>query len=475
MKPSQSKLLSGSWLPILLAMAVFPATSSAFDERAILLEFFNTTGGDQWLKKDNWGSAQPICSWHGVSCVGGSLTGTSQVDSLQLPENNIANSIPGNLYSMPLLRFLNLEGNPLTNAGFDGFTEATTGSGDSPLETLALNGCNLRDVSGIGNAPPSLQDLRLSDNNLRGDFPEEIFKLTNLRRLFLDQNGFSGTIPRTVGNMGALIDFHAIGVPFRGQIPSEFGKLDRLVTLILRDNEFTGTIPSELNNMVNLEILSIGRSPEAGQGKLGGPLPSFSQLPYLELLDLSLNNLNGTIPRDLFLENQRTDDLGIMVRLDGNELTGTLPKQLAWIDSMDLSLTDNKIVGPIPQDLCQKNQWMTGLVEQFSCDAILCPAGTHSEDGKQTLQSSCQPCSGAGASSPYLGQTSCLGRQQELGAWRILPEFYQALQGQSWINRDGWSTIDTVLQNKKLSDIDKSDLDYCNFYGVTCSSSGEVS
>ncbi|CAB9517379.1 Leucine rich repeat N-terminal domain [Seminavis robusta] len=463
--------------PILLAVflaVVMP--SAALDERRILVEFFEATSGAQWLKKDNWGSDQPICSWHGVSCLDGSQTGDSEVDTIQLPENNIAGAIPSSLYSMPLLRFLDLEGNPITNAGFGGFQEAKQGTGISvsPLETLALNNCNLRDIAGVGGAPTSLRDLRLAGNSLQGDFPTELFQVTSLRRLFLDQNAITGAIPSTIGNMDRLIDFHAIGVPFTGKIPSEFGLLTKLVTMVLRDNDFTGTIPTELNNMLDLEILSIGRSTEAGQGKLSGPLPSFSQLPYLELLDFSLNKLNGTIPRDFFLGNQRTDDL-VIVRLDGNELTGTLPKQLGWIDSMDLGLTGNLLVGPIPQELCEKKQWMTGLVEQFACDAILCPAGTFNEDGKHTLTADCEPCATAGESSLYLGQTTCGGSASaDDQPWMILAQFYLALGGSSWTNKAGWSSIDAFLLNSRLSDLKSSDLDICSFFGVTCTQSGDV-
>jgi Leucine-rich repeat (LRR) protein len=446
----------------------------ALDERRTLVEFFEATNGAQWLVKDNWGSDAPICSWKGISCLGGSLSGDSEVDTIQLPENNIAGAIPASLFSMPLLRFLDLEGNPLTNAGFEGFqlAEGETGVTVSPIETLALNGCNLRDVTGIGHAPSSLRDLRLASNSLNGEFPDELFQVTTLKRLFLDQNAITGTIPTTIGNMQMLIDFHAIAVPFQSRIPSEFGLLTNLVTMVLRDNEFTGTIPTELNNMMKLEILSIGRSPEAGQGQLAGPLPSFAKLPYLELLDLSLNRLNGTIPRDFLLGNQRTDDL-VIVRLDGNMLTGTLPKQLGWIDSLDLGVTGNQFVSPIPQELCEKKQWMTGLVEQFACDAIVCPSGTYNEGGKHTLTAACQPCEGP--PSPYLGQTKCSGASAYTDQpWRILAEFYLALDGKSWANQDGWAAIDTVLGNSRISDLQSTDLDYCNFMGVTCTQKGDV-
>lgn len=464
-----------SLLVAALAMACVPTAVVALEERRILVEFFEATNGQQWLNKESWGSDAPICSWHGISCLDGTNTGDSEVDTIQLPDNNIAGAIPPSLYSLPLLRFLDVQGNPLTNAGFAGFQQASAAEGVSlsPLETLALAGCNLQDVEGLEYAPTSLRELRLTDNNLKGDFPSAIFQLTNLRRLFLDQNGITGSIPTNIGNMQNLIDFHAVGVPLQGQLPSEFGVLTKIVTLVLRDNDFEGTLPTELNNMVNLEILSIGRSPEAGQGKLAGPLLSFANLPYLELLDFSLNKLEGTIPRDFILNNQRTDDL-VIIRLDGNELTGTIPKQLGWIDAMDLGLSGNKLVGPIPEELCDKKQWMTGLVEQFACNAILCPVGTAAEEGRQTLTDACQPCDGA----QYLGQTGCgvggapASSSQE--PWHVLPEFYTALQGQSWDNRDGWSTIDAVLNNKKLEDLQSSDLNFCSFSGVTCTSSGDI-
>lgn len=467
-------------LLFMILMSCFQITL-ATDERRILLEFFTATKGEQWLINTGWGTNDPICSWHGISCIGGSDTGDSEVDSLQLPENNIAGSIPGSLYSMPLLRFLDLEGNPITNAGFKGFRLAKTGTGISPLETVALNSCSLRDIIGIGDAPSSLRDLRLAKNHLIGTFPTELFQLTKLRRLFLDQNSITGTLPTNIGKMEMLIDFHAIGVPFQGTIPTEFGLLNRMVTLVLRDNNFVGTIPNELGNMLNLEILSIGHSPEMGQGDITGPLPSFANLPYLELLDLSLNKLNGTIPRDFLFGNQRTEDL-VIVRLEGNQLSGTIPKQLAWIETMDLGLGGNLFEGPIPEELCEKKKWMTGLVEQFSCNAILCPAGTYNKEGRQTATDICEPCT-TSSSTNLVGQTTCRSSSSSssqqgftntnMEPWKIVAEFYVAMQG-PWDNTLGWSTIDTLLKNKKLEDLKATDFDYCTFYGITCSSTGDI-
>ena len=42
------------------------------DDRAVLMELFNATGGPGWTRSDNWGSAHDICTWYGVTQCGDS-------------------------------------------------------------------------------------------------------------------------------------------------------------------------------------------------------------------------------------------------------------------------------------------------------------------------------------------------------------------------------------------------------------------
>ena len=68
---------------------------------------------------------------------------------------------------------------------------------------------------------------------------------------------------------------------------------------------------------------------------------------HLEKLDLSDNQLTGTIPRELgsltYLE---------WLRLSGNQLTGTIPPELGSLANLEwLNLSGNQLTGCIPQDL----------------------------------------------------------------------------------------------------------------------------
>lgn len=37
----------------------WPAVTSA--ERAVLMELFHATGGEEWVEKDGWGTDAPVC------------------------------------------------------------------------------------------------------------------------------------------------------------------------------------------------------------------------------------------------------------------------------------------------------------------------------------------------------------------------------------------------------------------------------
>ena len=116
-----------------------------------------------------------------------------------------------------------------------------------------------------------MQNLQLEVNMLTGPIPDEIYKLmTDLERLYLWQNEFTGTIPTYVGQLTNMYDFDyginqltgtipseiglLINVEYMyfgwnllsGSLPSELANADRLIWLWLNDNQFTGSIPTEL-------------------------------------------------------------------------------------------------------------------------------------------------------------------------------------------------------------------------------------
>lgn len=101
------------------AVIVFHDTQSDYDSeltvtqfgnpRAALEELYRTTGGDSWVRSDNWNSDSPIEEWFGVNVEDGRVVG------INLPDNNLTGTLPASLGEMAL-RELILRGNRLAGS-----------------------------------------------------------------------------------------------------------------------------------------------------------------------------------------------------------------------------------------------------------------------------------------------------------------------------------------------------------------------
>jgi Leucine-rich repeat (LRR) protein len=262
-----------------------PTTS--IDRRA-LESIYENCGGTGWATKDNWmDKAVSICLWDGVYC-----DESNNVSEISLRSNLMNGTFPSlEVFSgIPSLKALILDSNIIVFP-FEGIQKATR------LETLDLSGTELSSLSGLS-AAPSIQNLYLSSNNLKGSISSEILSMTTLRRLALAFNDITGSIPRELANLKNLefLSLHDNGIT--GTIPSELGQLSPLTFLILESNSLSGSIPSQLNSLSNLGYITIAdQRGDNGKG-LSGRLPSFSKLKSLRKLDFSDNHLTGTIPSD---------------------------------------------------------------------------------------------------------------------------------------------------------------------------------
>jgi Leucine-rich repeat (LRR) protein len=215
---------------------------------------------------------------------------------------------------------------------------------------------------------------------------------------------------------------------FQGQIPKELGQLTDLEHLDLSDNDFGGQLPPELNELSKLRSLRINKS----RGNLTGDLLGFDRLEVIEELELFSNLLSGSIPTG-FLSGKIDKSGRIKVRLNGNQLNGAIPSDLAEFTNMELDLEDNSI-SDIPQSLCENHDdWMSGEVGLVDggCDAILCRPGSWSPHGKavSSLNVNCAPCE----ANTFFGETAC----EATGAVRsreaeILDNFFSATGGRYW-------------------------------------------
>lgn len=482
---------------------------AALTEREILNQFYADTEGAQWLSKDGWATAAPICSWYGVTCEDGANNNNNPsadegVTGLALPSNNVARQLPPQLFQLPKLRTLNLADNPLQEANLVGLgwvdpNDLTDLGTPSPLRTLDLSQCLLTHVDGVHLAAETLTELRLTKNQI-AFFPPDIYALTNLQKLYVNYNPMQGMLSTNIGQLTSLLEFYAYSNRLTGSLPTEIGLLDKVRVFTMADNQLTGTIPTEVNNMLNLEVFSLhggtaddeGSSSATNYAGLTGPIPSFALAPRLAKLFLADNQFTGTLPSDFLEHNQLTDDF-VLINLRNNRLSGGIPASLRHFAALNIDLVGNALTGNIPDYMCTRSQWMNGLVGLYGCDAILCHVGSYNGRGQQTSDDTpCLPCPGEAPTAPLLGATSCAGVNGETGAVgggtstdtdglvdvdpaRVLMNLYLQTDGPRWEQTAGWDILDVFLSTSMdLDQVPLDQVDYCHFYGVFCDSQRNV-
>ena len=226
-------------------------------ERAILAEFYESTGGDGWTRNDNWLTDAPLATWYGVS------TDQAGVRDIFLSDNNLSGQLPARLGDLAGLKFLILDGNAL--------------SGSIPPELGQLH---------------LLWSLDLGGNRLTGRIPAGLGDFSRLIYLTLGRNELEGPIPTELANVATLINLRLQQNRLTGPIPDEFGKLPDLVTLNLSGNDLSGALPPELGTLKYMTFLLVSSNP-----KLAGVLPT--ELTALtELRALAAGGTNLCAPSD---------------------------------------------------------------------------------------------------------------------------------------------------------------------------------
>ncbi|KAE8660304.1 Detected protein of unknown function [Hibiscus syriacus] len=145
-------------------------------------------------------------------------------------------------------------------------------------------------LSSFLNLSSLLQRLSVEERLLHGEFPIEIFRLLNVKRIGLGGNdALRGYLPKINWSSGLeWLDLCRCG--FRGSILASFGNLTQLISLDLSKNELRGRIPDVFQNLSKLTSLRLFSC------NLSGPVPEsiFGMVRLMELL-LSSNNLSGII------------------------------------------------------------------------------------------------------------------------------------------------------------------------------------
>ncbi|KAJ6355012.1 hypothetical protein OIU77_005580 [Salix suchowensis] len=291
----------------LLFLLLSTTTTTTADDAGTILKLASalTPTPKGWSKTNSNG----YCNWNGVKC-----DSSNNVISINLASEGLSGTLPSELSTLSQLQSLSLQGNKLSGPlpsfaniaslkelyiGSNNFTSIPTDffKGLTSLQTLSMNeninldswaiSTDLTESSSlttfeasqaniIGTIPdmfasfPSLQNLRLSYNNLTGGLPPS-FANSGIQNLWLNNQemGLSGTI-EVLPSMEQLSQVWLHKNQFTGPIP-DLSKCKSLFDLQLRDNQFTGIFPVSLSSLPGLLNISFYNN------KLQGPVPQFGK------------------------------------------------------------------------------------------------------------------------------------------------------------------------------------------------------
>ena len=151
---------------------------------------------------------------------------------------------------------------------------------------------------------------------------------TAVLSLDLAENGLSGTLPVELKLLKYLQTLRFSGNFIGGSLPPDYSILYELVELNLSGNLLTGSLPEEYGGNGSFEFLEIL---DVSQNNLQGSLPSeLADLPSLEIVSVCSNTMTGTIPSALGSLNE-LKSLG----LGNNGFTGRLPGAICDLETSD--------------------------------------------------------------------------------------------------------------------------------------------
>ena len=397
-------------------------------QRMALEALYRSTGGEEWIKQDNWLTDAPLREWYGVTAR------QDQVVGLEMIGNNLNGAIPPQIEHLTSLRRISLHDNVL--------------SGEIPPE--------------LGNLS-NLYSLQLSNNTLSGSIPPELGRLDGLGFLHLSTNNLSGEIPPEIGRLTSLQVITLAYNDLSGEIPPELGNLAELWSMDLRGNRLQGPIPQSFLRLGLQTFWFIGPNRNIDLCLPGTPefiawatRASVWQSRYCNESDVvalrSLYQATGGTdwmnsggwpggPTLAGLYGVRSDTLGRVVALDlqNNGLSGELPSQLGHLSAMtELRIGGNALTGRLPLSLMG-----VPLRELHYADTELCaPADAAFQAWLTTIGTH----EGSGVECDALTNRE------------ILTILYRATDGPNWDFSNNWLTEEPLR----------------DWYGVSVDSQGRV-
>ncbi|XP_068655973.1 LRR receptor-like serine/threonine-protein kinase GHR1 [Aristolochia californica] len=276
---------------------------------------------------------------------GGGLSSFGNLKVLDLSYNELSGELPGfdYFYALEVLR--------LSNNKFSGFIPNGLLKGDS----LVLN------------------ELDLSANNLSG--PISMIMSTTLHSLNVSSNAISGDLPLLIGGCTVLDLSRNL---LTGNLSAMVKWGNGIEYMDLSQNQLTGSLPGLTSQFLRLNYLNLSYN------SLSSSLPTvLTRYPKLRSLDLSFNHFEGPLLADL-LSSSTLQELNLrnnlltggitfsltspnksilqVLDISRNQLNGTISNELSSLSTLEkLDLSRNGFTGPVPRSL-------SGLVSLISLD-----------------------------------------------------------------------------------------------------------
>ncbi|XP_027358676.1 receptor-like protein EIX2 [Abrus precatorius] len=233
---------------------------------------------------------------------------------------------------------------------------------------------------GFGKVMNSLQVLNLSSNKLHGEIPASFGNMCTLQELYLSNNRFSGDISSFIQNSSWCNRhiFNTLDLSYNqitGMLPKSIGLLSELECLYLEGNSLEGEI-TELHftkfsnlqwltlsyNSLSLKFVSSWVPPfqlvelRLASCKLGSRFPNWLQTQRsLTILDISDSGLNDSVPEWLWNNSQYME----LLNMSHNNLVGAIPnKPFKLPCGPSVYLNSNQFEGKIPSFLLQASKLM---------------------------------------------------------------------------------------------------------------------
>ncbi|KAL6142303.1 hypothetical protein ACLB2K_060586 [Fragaria x ananassa] len=292
-----------------------------------LLEFANVSRLDTLdLSSNNLGGTIPksIFDLHGLKI-------------LSLSSNNFSGSLPLNVQQLKNLSSIDLSYNSLL-ISYDSINSSRPSF--PQITTLKLASCKLRTFPDFLRNQSRLSTLDLSQNQIHGEIPNWVWKLSSLSQLNLSCNSLvslEGPLSNLTSHL-SVVDLHSNQL--QGKLPIF---RPSATYLDYSRNNFSSSIPDDIGDFLNYTIfLSLSSN------NLNGSIPvSMCNGAYLQVLDLSNNSLSGFIPQCL----TATGTL-VVLNLRRNKLVGTIPDTFSGRCTLKtLDFNGNHLEGKFPISL----------------------------------------------------------------------------------------------------------------------------